>query len=221
MKIISCLLLLVCLQVGLYSCKTKSNLPFYNEIKEFKEADKSAFPPKSAIVFVGSSSIRLWENLSSHFPEHTIIQRGFGGSGLNDAIAYADDIITPYQPKQVVIYSGENDIAGGKVTANEVLEKFTQLFNKIRKEVPDAAIAYISMKPSPSREQYMPLMKESNDKIREFLSAHSKTAFIDIYHPMLGPDGKPRNELFVEDNLHMNSKGYEIWKAQISPHLVK
>jgi lysophospholipase L1-like esterase len=214
---------LVCLIVlsFLHSCRdSESGKPFYGEIQDFKRADKQHFPPQNAILFVGSSSIRMWDDMQSYFPGYAIIQRGFGGSGLNDAILYADDIIVPYHPKQIVIYSGENDVAEG-ASSTDVLQRFTELFNLIREKLPAAGVIYISIKPSPSREKYMPVMEQANVMIRQFLSSYPETVYVDIYHPMLNSEGKPRKELFIGDNLHMNSKGYELWRDAITPHLMK
>lgn len=207
---------------GYLSCKEAGNTyPFYNEIQEFKNADKKSRPENDAILFVGSSSIRFWKDLEKDFPDYKVINRGFGGSGLDDAIHYANDIIIPYRPRQIVIYSGENDIASGKVSATDVLKKFTTLFNNIRSELPNVNIVYISMKPSPSREKFMPVIADANIMIRQFLSSYPETAYVDIYHPMLGADGRPRPELFTEDNLHMNRKGYDLWREAIRPYLLK
>jgi lysophospholipase L1-like esterase len=203
------------------SCReTDSSQPFYSEIQDFKKQDKQHFPPKDAILFVGSSSIRMWEDIQSDFPGYTIIQRGFGGSGLNDAIRYANDIIFPYQPKQIVIYSGENDIAMD-ASSTDVLQRFTELFKMIREKLPETGVIYISIKPSPSREKYMPAMEEANVMIRQFLSSYPETVYVDVYHPMLDNRGKPRGELFIGDELHMNRKGYELWRDAITPHLIK
>lgn len=205
----------------LHSCReSESGKPFYNEIQDFKKADRQHFPPQNAILFVGSSSIRMWDDLQSYFPGYTVIQRGFGGSGLNDAILYADDIIVPYHPKQIVIYSGENDVAEG-ASSTDVLQRFTELFTLIREKLPAVAVIYISIKPSPSREKYMPVMEEANVMIRRFLSGYPETVYVDVYHPMLNGEGKPRKELFSADDLHMNSKGYELWRDAIMPYLVK
>ncbi len=221
MKCIQLLVFLaICQSLVLTSCG-QPKPPFYDEIQEFKKSDKEAFPPRNAILFVGSSSIRLWNDIHAYFPGYPVLQRGFGGSGLNDAIRYAGDIIVPYQPRQVVIYSGENDVAEGNVTSTDVLQRFTALFQKIRKGLPDAHIAYISMKPSPSRVVFMPVMNEANSMIRDFLGGHKRTAFIDVYHPMLRADGKPRGELFLDDSLHMNVKGYALWREELLPVLVK
>ncbi|MBO9571132.1 MAG: G-D-S-L family lipolytic protein [Chitinophagaceae bacterium] len=221
MRSLHLLLLLVCSICLLHSCSTKSDRPFYDEIQAFKNSDKQNFPPANAILFVGSSSFRLWKDINTYFPGYTIINRGFGGSGLNDLINYEDDIISPYNPKQVVIYCGENDIAAGNVTATDVLQRFTELFNMIRKDLPQANIVYVSVKPSPSREKYMHVMEDANIMIRQFLSSYPETVYVDVYHPMLDREGKPRPELFKEDSLHMNEKGYAIWRDAITPHLVK
>jgi lysophospholipase L1-like esterase len=133
---------------------------------------------------------------------------------------YADDIIVPYHPKQIVIYSGENDVAMD-ASATDVLERFKKLFTLIREKLPNVSIIYISIKPSPSREKYMPVMEQANVMIRQFLSSYPETVYIDVYHPMLGSDGKPRKELFSGDELHMNRQGYELWRDAIMPHLMK
>lgn len=222
MKILymSLLFLLNCFLV-VTSCSQESEKPFYKEIQAFKLNDKKQPPPENAIVFVGSSSFAMWTKVQSYFPGYTVINRGFGGSTLKDAIEYEDDIIAPYRPKQVVIYSGENDIATGTVTADEVFRRFTTLFKMIRKDVPNAKIVYVSMKPSPSRANYMPVFKEANEKIRSFLSDQPATGFVDVYSKMLDSTGRPMPEIFLGDSLHMNAKGYAIWKEAITPHLIK
>lgn len=221
MKIIRKLFLFaICVAIVFTSCSQDSDKPFYNEIQEFKKADKQTPPPENAILFVGSSSFAMWKDVQDYFPGYPIINRGFGGSGLNDAIEYEDDIIAPYNPKQVVIYSGENDIAGN-ITANDVVQRFTTLFNMIRRDLPDVNIVYISIKPSPSRQKFMPVMESANARIKKFLGGQKNTAFVDIYTKMLDASGSPRPELFLDDMLHMKPAGYEIWKEAITPHLIK
>ena len=217
-----CLLLLLTPILFLQtSCSQERDQPFYEEIEAFKIADKKSPPPPNAILFTGSSSIRLWTTLQEDFPGYPVIRRGFGGSGLNDLINYENDIITPYKPKQVVIYSGENDIAMGGVTATDIVQRFTELFNMIRKDLPETDIAFVSIKPSPSREKYQSIIEDANIMIRQFLSSYPETVYIDVYHPMLDRDGKPRKELFTDDDLHMNEKGYQIWRDAIRPHLLR
>jgi len=193
---------------------------FRNEITGFKKQDSLQSPPKDPILFVGSSSFRLWKNVQAAFPGYTIVNRGFGGSTLPDVIYYANDVIFPYHPKQIVIYCGENDAASDNTTATVIFDRFKALFTLIRKKLPRVPVAYVAMKPSPSRMQYQPKVIEGNRLIKDFLSKQSKTAFVDVYQPML-VDGKPNESLFGSDMLHMNEKGYAIWQKAIQPYLVK
>jgi len=196
--------------------------PFWKEIQAFKKQDSLHFPPSNAILFVGSSSFNYWKDVQDYFPGYTIINRGFGGSSLPHVITYANDIIFPYHPRQVVIYCGENDLnASDTVTAQVVFSRFSTLFNMIRKKLPKAPIVFVSIKPSPSRARLMPEMVKSNDLIKAFLAKQRNTAFVDVYHSMLNADGTPRKELFGPDMLHMNKQGYAIWQKAIQPHLLK
>jgi len=198
------------------------NTPFYSEIQQFKKQDSIHFPPKHAILFLGSSSFRKWQDVQKYFPGYTIINRGFGGSTIPDAIHYLNEIVFPYEPKQVLIYEGDNDLASSdKITADSVLNRFEKLFSLIRKHLPNTSIAFVSIKPSPSREKLMPEMQEANSMIKDFLSHQKNAAFIDVYHGMLNKDGTPDKSLFIGDELHMNDKGYHIWQRIIKPYLLK
>jgi lysophospholipase L1-like esterase len=196
--------------------------PFYDDIQKFKKQDSAGFSPGHAILFVGSSSFTKWTDVQSYFPEYPIINRGFGGSSLPDVIRYANDIIFPYHPKQIVIYCGENDFeAPDSPTVEIVFNRFKQLFQLIRSKLPGENIVYISMKPSPSRAKRMPMQDEANKLIKDFLSTQKNTSFIDVFHKMLDQEGKPLAGIYIEDNLHMNSKGYAIWQKAIEPYLLK
>lgn len=196
--------------------------PFANDIAAFKKRDSIAFPPKNAILFVGSSSFTMWKDVQEYFPEYIIINRGFGGASLLDVIRYESDIIFPYQPKQIIIYCGENDLSASDTVAGQlVVERFQQLFRDIRNRFPKIPVGYVSMKPSPSRQRLMQKMNEGNMLIKKFLKKKRKTAFIDVYHLMLKEDGMPRTDIFLDDNLHMNKKGYAIWQKIIEPFLLK
>jgi lysophospholipase L1-like esterase len=198
------------------------NAPFYSEIQQFKTQDSLHFPPKHAILFLGSSSFRKWEDVQSYFPDYTIINRGFGGSTIPDAIRYLDDIVFPYQPKQILIYEGDNDLASSdQITPDSVLHRFEKLFALIREKLPDVSIGYVAIKPSPSRQKLMPKMQEANSLIKDFLNDKNNTACIDVYHKMLNKDGTPIKDIFLEDELHMNAKGYAIWQKTIQPYLLK
>lgn len=195
---------------------------FYDEIQQFKKLDSARFPPKNAILFVGSSSFTKWQDVQAYFPGKTIINRGFGGSELTDVIRYDNDIIIPYHPKQIVIYAGENDLAySDTITPIIVLKRFESLFNEIRSALPIVPIIFVSIKPSPSREKLMPEMVETNKFIKHFLQTKKMAIFVDVYDKMLNKEGKPMQDIFLEDNLHMNAKGYHIWQKIIEPYLVK
>ena len=195
--------------------------PFAADIAAFKKKDSISFPPKNAILFVGSSSFTKWTDVQDYFPNYTIINRGFGGSSIPDVIRYAGDIIFPYEPKQIVIYCGENDFAGNdSLYPAQVAKRFFDLFELIRSRYRKVPIAYISMKPSPSRKNLMPKFNVANVMIKSFLNKKRKTAFIDVFHAMLDKDGMPIADIFLEDNLHMNAKGYAIWQKIIEPYLI-
>lgn len=197
-------------------------LPFLSEIQAFKTADSIFFPEKNQVLFVGSSSFRLWKTLKEDFPKHRILNRAFGGATLKDQIQYRYDVIFPYQPKQIVMYCGENDFAeSDTVTSAIVVQRFITMFRLIRSKYPDVPFAYVAMKPSPSRIQLQSKVKEANEQIKAYLQDKKKSDFIDVYSAMLNADGSIKHELFIEDRLHMNEKGYAIWKRLIGPHLLK
>ena len=211
------LTLLACLVVA-FQLQAQDGLS--GEIKAFKKQDSLQAPPKNPILFVGSSSFRLWPNVQADFPGYTILNRGFGGSTLPDVTKYADDIIFPYKPKQIVIYCGENDIASDATTAQIVFERFEQLFILIRKKMPKVPVAFVAMKPSPSREKYREKLVQANQQIKNYLAKQSKAAYIDIY-PLMMQNGISDERLYGNDRLHMNAKGYAIWQKAIQPYLKK
>jgi lysophospholipase L1-like esterase len=207
--------LLVCISFFL----SAQERPFWKEIQSFRANDSLQPPPEKAIVFVGSSSFKMWKNIVSDFPEHTVINRGFGGSSLPHVIYYAHEIVIPYKPRQVVVYCGENDFMSDTVTSEMVVSRFKQLFNLLRKEIPMTEIVFVSMKPSPSRQHLMPQMSAANESIKAFLKGERRAVYVNIWDPMLDSNGAPRKELFLADMLHMNEKGYAIWQKALEPHL--
>jgi lysophospholipase L1-like esterase len=205
-----------------FTCMHAQQAAFYNDIQAFKKKDAVQMPAKQSILFVGSSSFTKWTDVQEYFPGYPILNRGFGGSALPDVIRYADDIIFPYQPKQVVIYCGENDLASSDtVSAEMVVQRVKTLFGMIRAKLGDVPVLFISLKPSPSRARLFPKMIAVNTAIKTFLLKNKKTAFADVYTKMLDKDGKPMSDIFLGDNLHMNAKGYAIWQKVIAPLLVK
>lgn len=196
--------------------------PFYDAIRDFQQADSLQMPASKSILLIGSSSFTYWKDVATYFPGYRIVNRGFGGSSLPDLIRYQDYIIYPYDPKQILIYCGENDFAAADtVTVTTVVNRFKQLFWDIRVRLPRVPISYISMKPSPSRAALLPKFKEANQQIKAFLATQKGTTYIDVYQAMLQSDGRPIGEIFTSDSLHMNPKGYLIWQKQIRYHLKK
>lgn len=204
------------------SCYAANAQPFINEIKAFRKTDSITTPPKNAVLLIGSSSFTKWKDVQDYFPAHTMLNRGFGGSSLTDVIYYANDVILKYNPKQIIIYCGENDIAGSSsVTADTVLERFKTLYAIIRSKFKKVPIAFISMKPSPSREKYLETMQKGNAMIKSFMEHEKKSSYIDVYSSMLDANGKILTHIFLSDKLHMNAEGYKIWQGVIAPYLVK
>ena len=189
-------------------------------IRAFEARDKTNPPPKDAVLFIGSSSIRLWTNAPAQFSEHTIINRGFGGSHLSDSMAFAERIVIPYAPKLILLYAGDNDLAGGKSPAR-VLVDFKEFVKKVHARLPQSKIGFIAIKPSPSREKLLPQCREANELIRDFIATDDRLIYVDIFTPMLNSDGQPRGELFVKDRLHLNAEGYKLWAGIVKPVLDK
>jgi lysophospholipase L1-like esterase len=181
------------------------------DIAAFEAQDAKSPPPKNAILFVGSSSIRLW-NLKESFPDRLTINRGFGGSELADSVRYAKRIVLPHQPRIVVLYAGDNDIAGGK-SPKQVFKDFKEFVSVVHRALPKTKIIYIAIKPSIKRWALIEKIREANRLIREHIAAQKsdQLAFLDVEKPMLAADGKPRPDLLQEDGLHLSNQGYVLW----------
>ncbi|WP_087710845.1 GDSL-type esterase/lipase family protein [Chryseobacterium mucoviscidosis] len=193
---------------------------FWQDIQNFKKLNLENPPAKNAILLVGSSSFTKWTDVANYFPDKTIINRGFGGSRLTDLNDYAEDLLNPYQPKQIIIYCGENDFADNdKLKADVVVERFKAFYKKIRTKFPKIEVDYISIKYSPSREKLWPQMKEANKKISDFMKKQPNAAFIDITKVMQDTNGNVRKDLFVEDMLHMTPEGYRLWTSVMNPYM--
>ncbi|HKQ37238.1 MAG TPA: SGNH/GDSL hydrolase family protein [Verrucomicrobiae bacterium] len=191
---------------------------FEAEIRAFEASDRTNPPPKRGVVFVGSSSIRLWTTLAQDFPKQHVINRGFGGSEISDSIHYAKRIVIPYRPRLVVIYAGGNDIHAGK-TPDTVFADFTNFVATLRATLPRTRIAYISIAPNPARWAEVDKVRAANRLIADYVHGHRNMEFIDVFPHMLGSDGQPRPEIYREDRLHMNEKGYALWKDIVKRYL--
>jgi lysophospholipase L1-like esterase len=193
---------------------------FWDDVQTIKAYDKQYKTPAHPILFVGSSSIRKWDDLQVAFGAYNVINRGVGGTYVEDIIYYADDLIFTYQPRQIVLYVGENDITKADETADTILNRTIRLYRLIRSKLPDVPIVYISMKPSPSRDKFQQKVIATNKLIKAFLATQKNSVFVDIF-PLMLIDGHSRPELFVGDMLHMNSEGYAIWEKAVKPYLLK
>lgn len=187
------------------------------EIAALEEADRTLPRPLNPVLFVGSSSIRLWK-VAESFPDLPVINHGFGGSQYADAAYFAERLVVPLQPAIVVLYSGDNDIASGK-SADQVLADLTKLVTLIHEHLPKTRVVVIGVKPSIKRWAKIETVRETNRQMQAWLAQDSRRSFVDVDPPMLGADGKPRPELFLEDGLHLNATGYALWTGLVRPHL--
>lgn len=191
---------------------------FEKEILQFEAADRAARPPTNAILFAGSSSFRLWTNLAASFPDRVLINRGFGGSHFSDLLHYFDRIVAPYQPRLILVYEGDNDLASGK-TVDEVFGDWTNLVARVRARLPGTGLGFVAVKPSPSRLKFLEAQRDLNGRIREFCQGSPEFRYFDVVAPMLDAGGQPRPELFIKDQLHLNQAGYALWQDVIAREL--
>jgi len=208
------------------SCSGKSQTDsqsleaFDDAIAAFEQADLRSPPPPDPIVFVGSSSIRMWSSLETDMHPMPVLNRGFGGSQMTHVIRHVDRIVTRYEPSAVVVYEGDNDLVArtGK-TPEIVAASYRQLVSLIHEAQPEVPIYFVSIKPSPSRWDRWPQMSSANSLIRAFCEGDDRLHYLDVATPMLDESGKPRPEIFLADDLHMNAAGYTEWKKVIRPAL--
>lgn len=191
---------------------------FAKSIETFMAWDSKNSSPEHGVLFVGSSSVRLWPTAMA-FPGKPIINRGFGGSELSDVIHFFEQIITPYSPGEIFLYAGDNDIANGK-TADQVFEDYKELVVLLRADLPDSELVFISIKPSKSRWEKWPIMVEANRMIREYTAEHDDLGYADLATPLLDSDGKLK-DVFIDDGLHLNEEGYRLWQEALAPFLDK
>ncbi len=212
--------------LGVFVCQTTvaqdAKPRYWDTIQKYKKADSLHFPGKGKILLIGSSSFTRWKDVQDYFPEYPLINRGFGGARAGDLIRYVDDIVTPYQPKQVVIYCG-NDLGDASLSPADIAGLFKQLFEKIREKNQNVPIAVLSIRADRSdtgKPDRIRRKKETNRLIEKFVRSQNYSAFINVYDPMFNADGTLKNDIFVPDG-HMNDKGNGIWKEVIEPYLIK
>lgn len=191
--------------------------PWAEAIAAFAAADRAGLQ-SGGVVFVGSSSIRLWADLEKRYRTYAAVNRGFGGSTLADCLRYLDRLVLPHRPRLVVVYAGDNDLAYGR-TPQQVLDDFIALAARIHTRLPRTEIAFVSIKPSPARVDLLDRVREANTRVRDYVATQRYLSYVDVFTPMLDPKGQPRGELFGLDALHLNEQGYALWHALIAPVL--
>jgi lysophospholipase L1-like esterase len=189
-----------------------------SEIDALTSGDAAHPPPRDGVLFVGSSSIRLWTTLAQDFPGVPVINRGFGGSMIADSTRYASRIIVPYRPKLIVLYAGDNDIDGGH-TPQQVIDDFKAFVDQVHRNLPAAVVAFVSIKPSVARAALWPRMRAANEGVARWAARQDSVRYVDIATKMLDANGRPRPELLREDGLHLSPAGYAIWVAELKPLL--
>jgi lysophospholipase L1-like esterase len=192
---------------------------FERAIAAFEKVDAKKMPPPGGIVCVGSSSMRMWKTIHKDLAPLAVVHRGFGGSNMNDVLHFADRIVLPYKPRAILLYEGDNDVAGG-VPAKTIAATFKKLAIKLRAELPDLRIYVISPKPSVSRWKLWPKYVETNALLKAACDADKNMTYVDVAKVMLRDDGTPKPDIFIKDNLHMNAAGYKLWKSVVRPILM-
>ncbi len=197
-------------------------LSWENDIKEFERRDSLETVPANAILFTGSSSIRLWSTIEEDMKPYPVITRGYGGAKLSDFAVYCERIIYPHQFKAIVLFIA-NDITGSDndKSPQEVLTLFQYVVKKIREKYKDEPVFFVQITPTNSRWKVWNKISEANSLIKDYCSKEKSLYFIDTAHQFIGADGRPRGELFMTDQLHLNDQGYKLWSLIIKSKLDK
>jgi lysophospholipase L1-like esterase len=206
--------LLCCL---IFKLSAQDPLRFKKEIDQLTAGDSSV-NRTDLILFAGSSSFRLWKEMTTDFPGYNIVNRGFGGSEMSDLLYYADQLILPYQPKQIFIYEGDNDLGNGR-PVKVVMKNTDQLLHKIRRALPTTEVIFLTPKPSGSRWHLKKNYVQFIRKLKRWAKRQDHVKVIDVWSPLLDDNKKPMSDIFMEDKLHLNRKGYLMWIEIINPYL--
>jgi lysophospholipase L1-like esterase len=211
-------ILLLIFSVNVLNVYAQEPRPFTNEVNELVAGD-TAVNKKKIILFTGSSSIRMWKDLKAYFPDHNVLNRGFGGSQMKDLLYFVDKLIVPYKPKMIFIYEGDNDLASKK-TPDEIIATADSILNLIRSKVSKKVkVAFIAAKPSIARWEIKDRYIEFNSKLKAWTATKKNVLFVDVWTPMLDTNGEVQKDLFIGDGLHMNKKGYDIWAREVAKYM--
>lgn len=190
------------------------------EVAAYEASDRQTPPPKGGILFIGSSTIRLWKTLAEDYPDHKVINRGFGGTEIVDSTHFADRLIFPHEPKQIFLRAGGNDIHAGR-TPSEVAFDFSEFVRVIHARLPRTEIIYIGVSPAASRWGESDKYRELNRMIRTMALEMPRVGFVETFDMVLSPEGQAVPELFVKDRLHFSPKGYKLLAERVRPFLAQ
>lgn len=202
------------------SAQDKADNKWEDAIQTFEKYDQHNAIEPGGNLFVGSSTITRWKDISNYFPDHRVINRGFGGSQFSDLLLFVDRIIVPYKPSKVFVYEGDNDIASGK-EPEDIVRQAKELNELIKKKLPKTEVIFLSAKPSITRWNLKESYETYNSLLRAYATKTRKTRYADIWTPLLDSQGNLRPEVYADDKLHLNAKGYRALQPVISPLLAK
>jgi len=191
---------------------------FESAIVAYETDDKNTPFPEGAVLFVGSSSIKMWKTIDEDLTQVTAVNRGFGGSQFSDLLYYLDRIVTNYKPSKIFIYEGDNDLSSGK-KPEAILKDAKEVRSRIARALPDVPVYFIAAKPSVARWKLRKKYQQLNSLLALYASTTPNTGFVNVWDPALDENDEVRKDIFLEDNLHMNEKGYAIWTGAIAPFL--
>lgn len=204
----------VCLEIAARAATNRFEL----EVRVLEAADAKSDSLRHAVMLYGSSSFRLWKDVESRFPNHPVVNRGFGGSQLSDLNFFFDRLVVPAAPKVLLIYGGDNDIAAKK-SPQQVLDDFRELVARAKRKLPGIRIAFLAIKPSPSRAGLLSAQSEANRQVEKFAKSVRRVDYLDVATPLLDAQGNPDPACFIQDRLHLNALGYDRWVKVLGPYL--
>lgn len=205
--------LFLCLSLWVFASLTaQTNRPFESEIRAYERLDSLEKPAKGQVLLFGSSTMRLWTTYKTDLAGHNVVNRGFGGSEIADAIYYFDRVVLPLEPAWILLYSGDNDLWNSKKSPQQVFADYQIFMKLVKQKLPKTKVAIYALRPSLARESKMSEQRALNALFKKYCKKHPKKAyFIDVYDRLLTPEGRPNGDYLAEDKLHLNAKGYVFW----------
>jgi len=193
---------------------------FEKEIRNYEKQDSISMPAKGQILFIGSSSFRIWKTFATDLAGIAAINRGFGGSTMTDALYYFDRMVVKYEPSTVVVYEGDNDLNKGK-SLEDLAKEYEDFSNRLKKALPKTKLVYLAVRPSLSRIAIVDKQKQFNSWLADYCKSQKGRFFLDMHSPFYLPDGTVMPDIFVADRLHLNEKGYLIFSSKIREFILE